>query len=107
MHKLPSPIQNLPWVSLACKLLRSKCNSKGTKMRKLLLCCILAGFTLAGCTAAQIEQSAATIEGEIQSGAAALCGVVPTISSILAVVGAVTGSTEITTIANTGIAAIE
>ena len=74
--------------------------------RKLMLASV-GLLALAGCTAAQIESTAATIEGNIQAGAAALCGIVPTISTILAVAGAVTGTSEITAIANAGITAIE
>ena len=76
-------------------------------MRKVLALVVLAPLALAACTAAQIEQSAATIEADIQAGSAALCGIVPTIGTILAIAGAVTGTSEITTIANAGIAAIE
>lgn len=62
---------------------------------------------LGGCTTAQIESTAATIEGDIQAGSAALCGIVPTIATILNVVGAVTGTTEVTTLVGSGITAVE
>lgn len=75
-------------------------------MRKLLLVSV-AAMSLVGCTAAQIESGAATIESDIQAGVAATCGIVPTVGTILAVVGAITGTTEITTIANAAIAAVE
>jgi hypothetical protein len=75
-------------------------------MRRLFVAAALASF-LGACSTTQIESSAATIEGDIQAGAAALCGIVPTIGTILSVVGAVTGTTEITTLAGVGVTAIE
>ena len=75
-------------------------------MKKFL---IIAGLatSLGACSTAQITADAGVIESDIQAGAAALCGIVPTIGTILSVVGAVTGTSEITTIAATGITAVE
>lgn len=77
-------------------------------MRKTFFAAISgAALLLAGCSTAQITADAATIEADIQAGSAALCGIVPTIGTILAIAGAVTGTSDVITIANTGISAIE
>lgn len=77
-------------------------------MRKLMLGAALASLlAFAGCTSAQIETDAANIESSIQAGTAALCGIVPTVSSIMSVVGIVTGTTEITTLVGAGVTAVE
>ena len=76
-------------------------------MRNLLLASTACAFILAGCSTAQIESTAAQIEADIQAGSAALCGIIPTIGTILNVVGAVTGGGAVTTLIGTGIAAVE
>lgn len=77
-------------------------------MRKLMLggaLVVLIG--LAGCTTAQIEQVTSTVEGDIQAGTAAVCGIVPTLASIADVVFAVTGQTAISTLSNVAVRAVE
>lgn len=78
-------------------------------MRKFALSlCLTAGALLGGCTAAQIEQAAATVENAIQDGTAALCGIVPTIQSITSVASVLfPGAASITAIAVAGEQAIE
>ncbi len=77
-------------------------------MRKLMLASALSAFIgLGGCTTAQIEQATSTIEGNIQAGTAAVCGIVPTLASIADVVFAVTGQTAISTLSNAAVQAVE
>lgn len=77
-------------------------------MHRLMLGAALSALMLAGgCTTAQIEQAAGTIEGNIQAGTAAICGIVPTLSSIADVVFAVTGQTEIAVLSNAAVQAVE
>jgi hypothetical protein len=78
-------------------------------MKKLLVAALITGpLVLAGCTAAQIEQTAATVESDIQAGAAAACGIIPTIGTVLSIVGAIyPPATSIAEIGAAGIAAIE
>lgn len=76
-------------------------------MRKLLIP-FAAIALLGGCTAAQIESATTTVEGDIQAGAALLCGVVPTLTTITSVAGVLfPGAASITQIAVAGEAAIE
>lgn len=76
-------------------------------IRRLLFATTLSA-SLAACSAAQIETSAATIEGDIQAGAAAACGIVPAISVILQVAAAVIpGAAAISTIGQAGVNAVE
>ena len=77
-------------------------------MRKFMLGAALAAFAgLTGCTTAQIQQATTTIEGDIQAGTAAICGVVPTLGSIADVVFAVTGQTVISALSNAAVQAVE
>jgi hypothetical protein len=77
-------------------------------MRKLMLGVALVAFVgLAGCTTAQIEQATVTIEGDIQATTANVCGIVPTLASIADVVFAITGQTEISTLSNVAVQAVE
>lgn len=75
---------------------------RGSAMKKFFVVVALA-TTMLGCTTAQIAQ----VEADIQAGTAALCGVIPTVTSILDVVEAVTGTSVFTGLTNTTIAAIE
>ena len=77
-------------------------------MRKFMLGAAMASFVaLVGCTTAQIEQATSTIEGDIQAGTAAICGIVPTLASIADVVFAVTGQTAISVLSNAAVQAVE
>lgn len=77
-------------------------------MRKFMLGAAVASFVaVAGCTTAQIEQATSTIEGDIQAGTATVCGIVPTLASVADVVFAVTGQTEISTLSNIAVQAVE
>lgn len=77
-------------------------------MHKLMLGAALAAFVAAGgCTTAQIEQATTTIEGDIQAGTSAICGIVPTLSSIADVVFAVTGQTAIAALSDAAVQAVE
>lgn len=78
-------------------------------MHKFMLGAVLAAFIglAGGCTTAQIEQATATVEGDIQAGTAAVCGVVPTLASIADVVFAVTGQTVISALSNAAVQAVE
>jgi hypothetical protein len=78
-------------------------------MRKfLLISAVAVPLILGGCTAAQIESGAATIEADIQAGAAAACGVIPTVTSILDIISVLyPPGTAVTAIAAAGISAIE
>jgi len=78
-------------------------------MRKIMLGAAMAAcVALGGCTAVQIEQAANTIEGDIQAGTAAACGIVPTLQSITAVASVLfPGVAGITSIAAAGEQAIE
>ena len=78
-------------------------------MRKIMLGAALAAcVALGGCTAAQIEQAANTIEADIQAGTAAACGIVPTLQSITSVASVLfPGVADITGIAAAGEQAIE
>jgi hypothetical protein len=77
-------------------------------MHKLMLGAALAPFVALGaCSTVQVEQTAAQVEQAIQSGAAAACGVIPTVSTVLSVIAAVTGQSEIVGLTQGAIAAIE
>jgi len=78
-------------------------------MRKFMLGAALASsIALAGCTAAQIEAAATTVENDIQAGTAALCGIVPTLPAITSVAGVLfPGISSITEVAIAGETAIE
>jgi hypothetical protein len=81
---------------------------KEFRMRKFMLGAAMASFVaIGGCTTAQIEQATSTVEGDIQAGTAAVCGVVPTLASIADVVFAVTGQIAISTLSNVAVQAIE
>lgn len=76
-------------------------------MRKLAIALLCAG-SLAGCTAAQIQSATTTIEGDIQAGVAAACGIVPTLATITEVASVLfPGSAGLIGIVASGEAAIE
>jgi hypothetical protein len=82
--------------------------NRRTEMKKFLIVAALAGGAmLGGCSTAQIENATTTIEGDIQAGTSLLCGVLPTLTSITSVVGAVIGQVEITTLSAAAEASIE
>lgn len=78
------------------------------KLRSLLLAApVAAASILAGCTSTQITSAAATIESDIQAGSAALCGVIPTVTSILDVVSAVVPGGSVLSVAGSAVTAVE
>jgi len=76
-------------------------------MRKFMLATALC-TTLGACSAAQIQSATTTIEGDIQAGVAAACGIVPTLATITSVAAVMfPGSAGLIGIVASGEAAIE
>lgn len=65
-------------------------------MRKFMLATTFAALiALGGCTAAQITQTAANIEGDIQASTAAACNIIPTVATIASIAATVFGQPNI------------
>lgn len=83
-------------------------------MRKFMLgTAMAAALVLSGCAGTlpnittQIEQTAATVEANIQAGTAAACQIVPTLGTIATAVLAITGQADIASLSSAAVSAIE
>ena len=83
-------------------------------MRKVMLGTAMAtALVLGGCAGTlpnittQIEQTAATIEANIQAGTAAACQIVPTIGTIVTAALTITGQSDIASLSSAAVSAIE
>ena len=77
-------------------------------MKKFLLTAgLVIGISLGGCTTAQIQQAEAQIQDVITAATSVTCGIIPTASSILAVVGSLYPGLSLLALAGPALQAVE